>query len=65
MKGIARFFGEVRVELARVEWPSWAEFVGSTIVVLMLVAVFAIFLGVVDRLLEWGALKIFERGFGA
>ena len=64
MKGVGKFFSEVRVELARVEWPSWAEFVGSTIVVLILVVAFAVFLGAVDRVLEYGALKIFEHGIG-
>jgi len=42
------FFKEVRQELAKVAWPSFSEFVGSTIVVLIIIAAFAIYLGAVD-----------------
>lgn len=42
------FFKEVRVELGKVTWPSFNEFVGATIVVLIIVAAFAVFLGAVD-----------------
>jgi len=42
------FFKEVRQELAKVAWPSFNEFVGSTIVVLIIIAAFAVYLGIVD-----------------
>ena len=47
-----QFLHEVRIEMAKVIWPSWDEFVGSTIVVLFLVAVFAIYLGLLDAVLS-------------
>ncbi len=42
------FFREVRQELAKVVWPNFNEFVGSTIVVLIIMAFFAVYLGAVD-----------------
>jgi preprotein translocase subunit SecE len=43
-----QFLREVRAELAKVVWPKRDEFVGSTIIVLLLVWAFAIYLGAVD-----------------
>lgn len=59
MKNAAQFLKEVRTELARVEWPTWNEFVGATIVVLMVVFFFALFLGSVDRILSLLIKQIF------
>ena len=50
---IMRFFREVRVELSKVVWPKFDEFVGSTLIVLFLVGLFAVYLGAVDRVLTW------------
>ena len=55
---VSKFFGEVRLELRRVEWPSLVEFRGATVVVLFLLLVFAVYLGVVDR-----ALLLLEKIF--
>lgn len=60
MKSVTQFLGEVRTELARIEWPGTKEFVGSTIIVLFLVIVFAIFLGSVDTVIKWAAKQIFS-----
>ena len=48
MKQISQFLKEVRLELARVEWPKRKEFIGATIVTLILVLFFTIYLGLVD-----------------
>lgn len=48
VKDLVQFFQEVKVELSKIIWPKFDEFVGSTVVVLFLVAVFAIYLGLVD-----------------
>jgi preprotein translocase SecE subunit len=48
VKDVTQFFREVQIELSKVEWPSTAEWLGSTVVVLFVVAVFAVYLGVVD-----------------
>ncbi len=46
---VVQFLKEVRAEMARVEWPKRDEFIGATIVTLVLVAFFTIYLGAVDR----------------
>lgn len=55
-----QFLHEVRVEMSKVVWPSWDEFVGSTIVVLFLVAFFAIYLGLLDAVLSGFIRYIFK-----
>lgn len=47
-----RFLHEVRVELTKVVWPDRQEFIGSTIVVFFIVAVFALYLGTIDVMLS-------------
>lgn len=61
MNDIIRFLQEVRLEFSKVIWPKSDEFVGSVLVVLLLVAFFAVFLLVVDSFLT----KAFEMVFGA
>ncbi len=46
------FFKEVRIELGKVAWPNFDEFLGSTIVVLIIIAAFAAYLGGVDFILS-------------
>jgi preprotein translocase SecE subunit len=48
MKNAMQFLREVKHELTKVVWPKPDEFIGSTIVVLLLVCVFAIYLGALD-----------------
>lgn len=64
MKNVANFFYEVRNELSKVVWPSWDDLVGSTIVVLFVLAFFSIYLGVLDFGMSQVAKNIFSR-FGA
>ncbi len=45
---LVQFLSEVRIELGKVVWPKWDEFVGSTIIVLFLVSLVALYLWVVD-----------------
>jgi len=45
---VVRFFQEVKGELSRVVWPTIPSFLESTVVVLVLIVFFAIYLGVVD-----------------
>jgi preprotein translocase subunit SecE len=61
MKDMMQFFSEVRLELSRVIWPKFDEFIGSTIIVLVIVAAFAVYLGGVDFGLSYLAKYIFER----
>jgi preprotein translocase subunit SecE len=48
VKNSMQFFKEVQSELAKIVWPKPDEFIGSTIIVLLLVCAAAIFLGAVD-----------------
>lgn len=48
MKNIKPFLGGVRREFKKVVWPSKGELIGSTLVVLFLVAAFAVYLGGID-----------------
>ena len=60
VKSIMQFFQEVRFELSKVEWPKPQEFIGSTIVVLVLVCFFAVYLGLIDLGLSKLANYIFK-----
>lgn len=62
MKNLTQFLTEVRVELSRVEWPTFNDFIGATLLVLFIIAVFAVFFGVVDKILSLIAQYIFSFG---
>jgi preprotein translocase subunit SecE len=49
---IKDFFGEVKIELKKVVFPSRDEVLGSTKVVLVLVLIVAVFLGLIDQALS-------------
>ena len=59
MKNVMQFLHEVRFELAKIEWPKFDEWVGATIISLLLVICFSLFFGVVDRIIAWIAHYIF------
>ena len=50
-KGL-QFLREAKAELKKVTWPSKKQTIGSTIVVIVLVAIISLFLGVVDMTLS-------------
>ncbi len=52
IKKIRKFLEEVRFEMKKVSWPTWEELRGSTYVVLSLSALLAVFLFVVDLILN-------------
>lgn len=56
-----QFFKEVKSELGKVVWPSYDEFIGSTIVVLVVMTAFAIYLGAVDLALSHLAQYVFAK----
>lgn len=55
-----RFLKEVVAELRKVTWPTKDELVGSTIVVIVVSLVVAIFIGIVDRILGFGVQALFR-----
>jgi len=49
IKDVTQFVKDVQLELSKVTWPKFNEFVGSTIIALLLMSFFAIYLGLVDK----------------
>jgi preprotein translocase subunit SecE len=60
VEGIRTFFSEVRVELKKCAWPGKDELMESTIVVIVSVAIVAVFVGASDLVLM-GLLRIIIR----
>ena len=56
---LRRFMTEVRGELKRTTWPSRAEVRGTTLVVIITVFIFAVFLFAVDWVLSRGVTTVF------
>ncbi len=53
MKQLVQFLREVKIELSRVEWPKRNEFLGATLVTLILVFFFTIYIGLIDNVNRW------------
>lgn len=49
---VAGFFKDVRLEMGKVSWPNREELVGSTIVVLVSLAILSAFIGICDLFLS-------------
>lgn len=64
MEKITKFLKEVQAELKKVTWPTKEELTGSTIVVIVVSIVVAIFIGIVDRILTFVISQIFGTGVG-
>jgi preprotein translocase subunit SecE len=63
-----QFYTDVRSEMKKVSWPPRQEVVGTTIVVVVAVFFFGLYLGLVDYLLTLGlnwVLTYFGRAGGA
>lgn len=58
MKNIGTFFKEVKVELSKIVWPTREEFIGATIVALIVILAFTLFLSVINYAFNIGAQKI-------
>ncbi len=61
LKSIQQFLVEVRAEMTKVTWPKWDELVGSTVIVLILVIAFSVYLMGVDFVLARVAGWVFLR----
>jgi preprotein translocase subunit SecE len=59
---IKTFFVEVNVEIRKVTWPSFKEVRDTTIVVIIAVFIFGIFLYLVDLALGEALKVLFKRG---
>jgi preprotein translocase subunit SecE len=49
---VKKFFNDVYIELQKVAWPSKEELMGSTAVVVAMSVIMAIFVGIVDKVLN-------------
>jgi preprotein translocase subunit SecE len=58
MKNIGMFFKEVKVELSKIVWPTREEFIGATIVALIVILAFTLFLSVINYTFNIGARNI-------
>ena len=50
---ITTFIREVKSEIDKVTWPNRNELIASTIVVVVLVVIIALYIGFVDFILSW------------
>ena len=57
---VRAFLDEVRTELKKCSWPTWAELKESTVVVIASVVLLGVFVGVSDLVLN-GVLKLVIR----
>lgn len=64
MEKIKKFLKEVVAEMRKVTWPTRDELVGSTIVVIVVSLIVAIFIGIVDRILSFAVKAVFGGGLG-
>ena len=58
-----QFYADVRSEMKKVSWPGRQEVIGTTVVVIVAVFFFGLYLGLVDYLLGLGLERIL-RYFG-
>ena len=59
-KRLRSFLHDVRVEMKQVNWPSRADVISTTVVVVVTVAFFAVFFGVTDTILTRAANWLFH-----
>ena len=60
MDQVREFYKDVRLESAKVSWPTREELIDSTIVVLVTVVLVAIFIGIVDLILTFSVGLLFH-----
>jgi preprotein translocase subunit SecE len=60
VKDFFQFLRDVRGEFSRVVWPTFDDFIGSTIVVLVVMTFFAIYLGSLDLVFSRLAQYVFS-----
>ncbi len=59
-RNLITFYGDVKTELKKVTWPSKNEVYGTTLVVIVTVFFFGVYLFLVDILLRNGVQQIFK-----
>ncbi|PWB70110.1 preprotein translocase subunit SecE [candidate division GN15 bacterium] len=64
LEKVKKYLKETVAELRKMSWPTREELIGSTIVVVVVSLVVAIFIGIVDRILVYAVKAIFGSGVG-
>ncbi len=64
LEKVKKYLKETVAELRKMTWPTKHELIGSTIVVVVVSLVVAIFIGIVDRALTFVVKSIFGGGIG-
>lgn len=54
------FLREVKVELGKVSWSTREELIGATLVVIVITAIMAVFIGVIDVILSKALSIVFK-----
>jgi preprotein translocase subunit SecE len=49
---VVGFFNDIKLEMSKVSWPTRDELIGSTIVVIVSLAILALFIGICDLFLS-------------
>ena len=49
---VAGFFNDIKLEMLKVSWPTKDELIGSTIIVIVSLAILSIFIGICDLFLS-------------
>ena len=62
VQSAAEFLKEVRVEATKVSWPTRKELRDSTIVVLVMTAIMAAIIFILDQILNLGLRQLFRVG---
>lgn len=60
MKNLVQYIKDVRFELSKIEWPTFAEFLTATVVSLILIALLSTYLGLLDAAFQKGASQLFS-----
>jgi preprotein translocase subunit SecE len=61
---LTKYYKETAAELRKMTWPTKDELIGSTIVTIVVSLIVAIFIGLVDRVLQAGINIIFGTRLG-
>ncbi len=61
---VKQYLKETLAELKKMTWPTKDEMVGSTVIVIVVSLIVAMFIGVVDRILTFLVRTIFGGGIG-
>jgi preprotein translocase subunit SecE len=64
LEKIKRYLKETAAELRKMTWPTKDELIGSTVVVIVVSLIVAVFIGVVDRVLTLMIRTIFGGTLG-